>query len=815
MAGRWALLVLALGLALAPTARAGPDAGAGRDLQLEVFLNGETRQLLASFKDVPEHGLAATRKELIEAGIKPPGEGADEDLVLLSSMAGVTYQYDEPRQRVDISAPNERRMPLVIDARGATRRLDSSQADYGAVLNYTLFGSSVAEVDHKHIGFSGASAQLDGRVFTPVGYLQQTGIVGTTLNREVSVLRLDTTLAYSDPDNAVTYRAGDAISRGPVWARPIRFGGLQVERNFAIRPDLITAPLPAISGSAAVPSTVEVFVDNLRTFSRQVPAGPYNVTNLPILSGSGAARVVLRDASGREVETSLPFFASPQLLREGVLDYSVQAGYPRQAYAVEADLYSDKPFASAGVRYGLVDAVTFEGHGEFGADLFNGGAGLVTNAGAFGVLAVAGRASQHQGETGFQAFASAETRVFGLTIGASTQRSFGAFQDIASLTALPRYAEAADPLGRYRRGDPTFLDPLTTGAIAKSLQPPRSLDRLSVGLPLAALRASLGVSFISLERQGGDRSRVVAASYGQTFGRNISISVNAFTDIDRPKEGGIFASLSMPLGDDVLTSVGTASNRNGTYATADASKSLGPDVGSYGWRVRDVEGRDRSYRAAGGSYRSSVARLDASVEQVGRGGRLTGEVDGAIAVTRSGVFLANRVDDSFAIVDVGAPDVEVFHENRSVGKTGSRGKILVPQLRSYQRNRVRIDPANLPVDAHIGRTDEIVVPTEKTGVNLNFGVETDSRSAMLILHDAGGRALQAGARGQREGESEPFIVGYDGRAYLRGLETSNTVMVELPDGECRATFGYAPEAGRQVVIGPVQCLQSQAAPSSG
>jgi outer membrane usher protein len=471
-----AAFAASVGLLLAPPARADPDQGAGRALQLEVFLNGETRNLLASFIELPEHGLAATRKELKDLGIKPPGEGGDEDLVPLAAMPEVSYGYDEPRQRVDIVLPNERRMPHVIDARGAAKALDPAQAGYGAVLNYTLFGSSVTQVEDKLFAFTGASAQLDGRVFTPLGYLQQTGIVGTTLNRDVSVLRLDTTFVYSDPDTAVTYRAGDAISRGPAWARPIRFGGLQIERNFALRSDLVTAPLPAISGSAAVPSTVEVFVDNLRTFSHQVPAGPYNVTNLPILSSSGTARVVLRDASGREVETSLPFFASPQLLREGLVDFSVQAGYPRQSYAVEADLYSDKPFASVGVRYGLLDSLTVETYGEGGADLFNGGAGLVTNAGAFGVFSVAGRASQHNGETGFQAYASAETRILGFTIGASTQRSFGAFEDIASLTAGPGYlGGAADPFTRYKRSDPTFVDPVIDRQEPSSTAGPRSL----------------------------------------------------------------------------------------------------------------------------------------------------------------------------------------------------------------------------------------------------------------------------------------------------------------------------------------------------
>jgi outer membrane usher protein len=157
------------------------------------------------------------------------------------------------------------------------------------------------------------------------------------------------------------------------------------------------------------------------------------------------------------------------------------------------------------------------------------------------------------------------------------------------------------------------------------------------------------------------------------------------------------------------------------------------------------------------------------------------------------------------VVDVGAPDVEVFHENRSVGKTGSSGKILVPQLRSYQKNRIRIDPEKLPVDAQIGRTEEVVVPSEKSGVDLDFGVESHSRSAMIVLNGRDGRPLPAGLPGQREG-GEAFVVGYDGRAYLRDLDSSNTVSIELSEGECHASFDYVPEPGRQVVIGPIPCL---------
>jgi outer membrane usher protein len=98
-------------------------------------------------------------------------------------------------------------------------------------------------------------------VFTPFGTLSQTGILRNSFASRFDALRLDTTWTYSDQETLTTYRAGDTIGGGLAWTRPIRIGGLQAQRSFSLRPDLITLPLPAAAGSAAVPSTVDVFVN--------------------------------------------------------------------------------------------------------------------------------------------------------------------------------------------------------------------------------------------------------------------------------------------------------------------------------------------------------------------------------------------------------------------------------------------------------------------------------------------------------------------------------------------------------------------------
>uniref|UniRef100_UPI0013D0C71D hypothetical protein n=1 Tax=Klebsiella pneumoniae TaxID=573 RepID=UPI0013D0C71D len=56
--------------------------------------------------------------------------------------------------------------------------------------------------------------------------------------------RVNTTYTYSDAERLITYRAGDFISGGLQWTRPVYLGGLQVQRNFHLRSDLVTIPIP-------------------------------------------------------------------------------------------------------------------------------------------------------------------------------------------------------------------------------------------------------------------------------------------------------------------------------------------------------------------------------------------------------------------------------------------------------------------------------------------------------------------------------------------------------------------------------------------
>jgi outer membrane usher protein len=84
-------------------------------------------------------------------------------------------------------------------------------------------------------------------------------------------------------------------------------------------------------------------------------------------------------------------------------------------------------------------------------------------------------------------------------------------------------------------------------------------------------------------------------------------------------------------------------------------------------------------------------------------------------------------------------------------------------------------------------------------------VNTNVSAAIVIIRGADGKAVPVGSKGQINDSAESFVVGYDGRAYVRGLQPTNTIAVTVGGNDCRASFPFTPAEDRQVVIGPVVC----------
>ena len=762
-----------------------------QSLRLEVSINGVDTRLVEPFVMTTDGVLLAKPADLEDAGIKVSGFPDPLKPIDLRGLQGVTYRYEPSVQRIDFLLGESQRLAHVYDAHPASLRAPAPQSDYGLVTNYSLFGTTTNQLGTLP-KFSGANATLDTRGFTPFGEMSQTGILGNTAFSRNTALRLDTTYSYSDPDRMLTGRFGDTISGGLLWTRPFRYGGIQVQRDFNLRSDLVTQPLPNITGSAAVPSTVDVFVNSVKTFSQDVAPGPYSITNLPVVSGNGTAHVVVTDTTGKTTESAVPFFNTPTLLAQGISDFSVDVGLARRNYGLLSNDYDKQPVASTIGRYGLTDWMTIEGHGEGGAGLENLGFGGVARAGRWGTVSAAVDGSRYGSQIGALFYGEYDIDVAGFNIDASTQRTLKSFNDLASVTAT------VAPL-------PSLASAFAAGVYSLDPRPPHSLDRITLGIPLKFVVTSLSVSFINLVEASGTRSRILTASLSRPLPFDASVFVTGFVDFAQRKSAGVFAGLSVPLGPSVRANVGGSYGGSGRYGEADVGQPLQPSDGSVGWRVRDLEGTN-AIRIGDAAYRSGYGTAQVEVSQEGRTFSTQGELDGAFGyINHGGVFVGNHIADGFAVVDTGIAGVPVFRDNRLIGETNPWGQLVVADLRSYQGNQIAIDPLGLPANAEARSTKQVVVPAARSGVGLNFGVDKQVDAAMVRLTDTGGQTLAVGVKGHRKDDSESFVVGYDGQAYVKHLQQDNVVIIDLGDHDCTASFPYQKSGGKRVTIGPVPC----------
>lgn len=773
------LLLLATAALLAPAKAEVPPgdrsaAEGAQELYLEVIIDGASTGLIAAFMRRADGSFEIAPGELEEIGLQPDASAMTEaGMVALDRLPGVTFAYEAETQTIAFTASHSALAPHRINAATASDTLPEPQADWGGVLNYTLFASAGGERWSDMSSFEGISGALDGRLFGPLGTLSATAVANSDTSEPYGLTRLDTVWSWSDPDRLLTYRAGDLVSGALTWTRPVRLGGVQVERNFGLRPDLVTLPLPEFDGTAAVPSTLDIFSDGGLVYSGPVAAGPFVADNIPVVTGAGRARVVLTDALGRETVTERAFYVSPGMLRPGFFDFSVEAGAPRRSYGTASSDYNDQWAASASVRYGLRAGFTLEAHAEASSDLLNAGGGGVFGLGAIGAGSLALAASKSADGAGVLANASLELGIGDASLYVRAQRAFGDYRDIAAMSA----------------DDGDLFDRL----------PPEALEQISASIPLGFDLGAVSLGASHIVYADGDESFVGTLSYSRPLPRNATLFATAVAGLGDDDRFGAYLGYAMPLGRGTNASAGVESDADGMHAVADVSRPGSQEPGSVGWRVRAAAG-EGSDHVAGVSYRSAFGRVEASAGYGDAGARGTLQIDGAMLLAGGGVFATNRVDDSFAVVDVGAAGVEVLYENRPVGRTGLSGRLVVPGLRSWEANKIAIDPANLPIDAMVIATEEIVAPTERAGVTVDFGVKVDGDAAIVEFVLPEGGLVQAGSSGTLDG-GESFIVGYDGEAFVSGLAARNAVVIVQPDGSaCRAEFSYAPRAGEQVRI---------------
>ena len=649
------------------------------------------------------------------------------------------------------------------------------------------------------------------RLFSPwgvasTGFLAYAGRNPAGSAAQTPAIRLDSTYVYSDFTNQRRYRLGDFINGGLTWTRPVRFGGAQVSRDFSMRPDLVTFPLPLVAGSAAVPSTVDVLVNGAKVLSGQVPPGPFQAPQLPVLSGAGTVSITVSDALGRQVTTTLPFYASPSLLAQGLKTYSLEAGFVRRNWGVLSNDYGSAA-GSATYRAGLSSFLTVEAHAEGTADQFMAGAGLVADAFQFAVVnfAVAGStASGHQGASfslGFDRLAR------NFSLGGSAVFATSGFRDIAAMNGDPVpirqiSANAGLTLGRWGWAGLAYTQSERELPATPLISVSPSPSPITGG---STPPSQTGLATGDFPFGFAQNVRLLTATYS-VQSHHVFVFANAFHNFAQTGGNGVVIGLTIPLG---RRSSVTASGDSASapHAQLQAQQSVN-SIGDWGYQLFvGVGGADHEF--VQGQYKSPWALLTAGVDRLS--GQTTGRADvqGALSFLDGRLFASNLINDSFAVVDTnGVRGVPVLYENRDAGRTDSSGRRLVPDLRSFDVNHISIDPTELPADVLALNPSRDVRPPDRSGVVVKFPVRT-LHAALLVLQDERGRPIPLGSTATLRSSGAVSPVGYDGETFVEDLAAQNQLDVQLPgDGRCGVVFPFTPVKGDIPKLGPLTCRKT-------
>ncbi|ANY19002.1 Fimbrial Usher protein [Tsuneonella dongtanensis] len=735
----------------------------------EIVVDGRQKSRMVTIEGKGDNA-TIDAEEARAAGLPVPSGAKGQ--IALASLKLYQWKYDSFRQRLTVALFRQNDGPNFRDLSARNYGPSESTPLLAVRLDYDL----TTAITPREVTAGGLfdAALVRGNL----SFSTSARILGSTGDGGVKATRLDSRLEYLWDRKGLVATAGDFTSAGSHSQRPVRMAGLKLGTDFDLRPDLVGLPLPAFSGTVAVPTTIDIVnADRSREVAKLEP-GDFTVQNIPAPLGRGQVTAVLRDALGRETIQTARFYVSRDLLAPGRSAYAVNAGFVRRRYGLASADYGPAA-TSLYYRRGLSPGLTVEASGEWTAGLVNVGAradfviaklAKATFEGRFSDDADAG--SGRLVNFGFESIATKLGLIAGATLPGATYR------DVAS-----------------RLGDPTPPKRLFANAFYR----PTDDIRMQVGVVRSEERADPRFA-----RQARRIDSAVASVQAEVFGGARAILAANYRKANGVAERSVSAGLSFSFGGRnrvaAQAKYGTNDRSGGIYFSRDEERE--GDIG-YGFSARTDQG-DQSINGRVG-WRGRMMQLDGEAEWVSGRPAVRANARGSLLLAGGQIYARNRSQTGFALVQTGTvADVPITLENRFVGKTNAKGRLLVQDIAPRLPVRIDVDDKQLPRDALVRETKHVIrVPQRAVAL-----VEINAIRfvpVMRVLVDSAGNALSPGLPVRAQPSGEVSLTGFDGYAEINAGAGDRRLIVGTPGSGCVVDLtGVDLEAGD----GPLVCVPS-------
>jgi len=732
------------------------------EIVMQVVINRVVKEeAVVLLRAGPAH-IFATAEQLYRWRIRPPLL-ADRivhgvDYFDLFSLEGAVISINETRQELEVTLPANAFETTQRATEVATRPTPAASG-FGGFLTYDALWQHTPEV-------SDPLATFEVGAFNRLGMGSSQFFLRGSDRRGI---RLETFWSKDFPEHVATLRIGDSISRGAEgWGRSLRFGGVQFGTNFATRPGLSLLPMQTVSGSAVVPSTVDVFVNNALVTQQDVPPGPFAIGNIPISSGPGTLRVVVRDLLGREQVIEQSVLGSSMLLSPKLNDYSVEFGRLRRGFGTASGDYGEL-FGSLTWRRGMSNTLTAEAHLEASEGrALAASLGAAVDVNRLGIVSLTAVGSDHRTGSGSAWSLAVQRPGRHITTALVAQYSSPDFWQLGQL-----------PTDKRSR--------LSASAI--------------VGVPLGRA-GSANIAYLkrSFHERTSEPIEIVTLGWSSLLLRRLYAGISVRHSL------GVSKSTSAGLNFSLLLDPRTSSSAFLEGASRNLSIQRSLPLGS-GWGYRGKVD-DNDTVEAGASYQNDTTTFsfDASRQRGTFSTQLAAR--GSLLWFDREFFGSRQLSDGFAVVRVARQGgVRIYNGNQWVATTDKRGLAIVPKLLPYQENVITIDDRDLPFDVEIADLRKIAVPQYRSGVVLDFDVRSQ-RPAELRVVQTDGTPIPAGASAWANDSAKEFRVGVDGRLYLTGLQNANRIRIRSGPLQCGISLKMDPTNDPLPDLGTFTCLAS-------
>jgi outer membrane usher protein len=722
----------------------------------EVFVYLQGQDVYARVSDLREAGLGS-----LDSGHTIRVQG-DEFVLLASFAPDITYQVDETAFVLQLTVRSALLGTTTLNL-GLGRPAGMMYSDNAsAFVNYAV---------HLH-DFRSVDAFWEGGV-TFGDTLMYSGLL---LNEQGQWVRGLTNVTMSGRDDLRSLAIGDALvaARDPLGGGAF-VGGISLSRNFALDPYVVRFPTQSLSGALSTPSTLQVYTNGQLVRQEALPPGMFQLANIPVALGSGNTQVVIKDAFGNTQQINAPYYLATQVLAQGRSDYSYTLGFRRNAVGTASWDYGP-PVGRAYHRYGFTDWLTAGWRAE--GDPHHLSMGLLADIGTpLGQIEMALAGSDARGGPG----------------GAAS---------LGYVYVTPRYSVGGSAS--------VFSVQYWNLSLTPQTDRPRAQLSAFVSFPLTA-HATLAAQYQYADMRdiGGREQLSLALDVRLAPKLSLHVSGSRLHTQHIGSQSEAFAALSYFFGQSSTITLGYdyQSQRGGSESLI-VQKPL-PVGPGYGFRVQGQMGSSTRV-ASTVEYQNRYGFYEADYEHLSGHHATTLTAAGGVTLLGGRVFATRPIQDAYALLRTGVPNVTGSLSNQEVGQTDARGDLLVPNLLSYYGNQLDIADKDIPLEYQVDATRKVVGPPYRGGALVNFPVHRMQAFTGTLVIDADGSVLVP-ARGHMtvtaNGKPYDSPLGRNGEFYLENVPGGrHPALVEFKQGQCTFTMEVPETKDAYVRLGTVRCV---------